>query len=399
MLGSNSGQFNTGGQIGSMIGFASGQLNTGGQIGAMLGSNSGQYNSGNEIGVFAGGGAGERNTGSFLGGVFGKTAGNRNTGSSIGLISGNYAGEYNTGSDFGVLVGYNTGRYNTGANNIIGNQSHRDFLDNASGIKVASAVDINTEYVTVTNHNFGVTNAYANLRYTTNGTPIDGLSNNGIYKVKIIDANTIYFYLNGLSSAGTGTQSFTPQYQYTNVNIFGNSVSPTKSNQTIMGNSSTTEFIAYGTHLIGTTTNNGVDKLQVNGTISATSYTGGATLTGTPTAPTATAGTNTTQIATTAFVQREKAITVRKISTNTTLADSDNGTIILLTASCTVTLPNGLMSGFNCSFSTLAGATLTYSLGGSVVLLNNLGTTMAEKLSHTIVNTGISNEYLTAGSL
>jgi len=57
------------------------------------------------------------------------------------------------------------------------------------------------------------------------------------------------------------------------------------------------------------------------------------------------------------------------------------------------------MSGFNCSFSTLAGVTLTYSLGGSVVLLNNLGTTMAEKLSHTIVNTGVANEYLTAGNL
>lgn len=92
-------------------------------------------------------------------------------------------------------------------------------------------------------------------------------------------------------------------------------------------------------------------------------------------------------------------LTVRKISTNTTLANSDNGKIILLTASATITLPNGLMSGFNCSFSTLAGVTLTYSLGGSVVLLNNLGTTMAEKLSHTIVNTGVSNEYLTAGSL
>jgi len=94
-----------------------------------------------------------------------------------------------------------------------------------------------------------------------------------------------------------------------------------------------------------------------------------------------------------------KNLTVRKISTNTTLADSDNGKIILLTASATITLPNGLMSGFNCSFSTLAGVTLTYSLGGSVVLLNNLGTTMAEKLSHTIVNTGVANEYLTAGSL
>lgn len=92
-------------------------------------------------------------------------------------------------------------------------------------------------------------------------------------------------------------------------------------------------------------------------------------------------------------------LTVRKISTNTTLSNTDNGTIILLTASCTVTLPNGLMSGFNCSFSTQAGVTMTYVLGGSVVLINNTGTTMAEKLSHTIVNTGVSNEYLTAGSL
>jgi len=92
-------------------------------------------------------------------------------------------------------------------------------------------------------------------------------------------------------------------------------------------------------------------------------------------------------------------LTVRKISTNTTLANSDNGTIILLTASCTVTLPNGLMSGFNCSFATQTGATMTYALGGSVTLINNVGTTMAQNLSHTIVNTGTSNEYLTAGSL
>lgn len=40
-----------------------------------------------------------------------------------------------------------------------------------------------------------------------------------------------------------------------------------------------------------------------NGNIAATKYTGGAELTGTPTAPTAAAGTNTTQIATTAFVK------------------------------------------------------------------------------------------------
>lgn len=124
---------------------------------------------------------------------------------------------------------------------------------------------------------------------------------------------------------------------------------------------------------------------------------GALNVSGVATAPTAAPGTNTTQIATTAFVQAAKAIAVRKISTNTTLSDSDNGKVILLTASCTVTLPNGLMSGFNCSFSTVGGAVLTYSLGGSVTLLRGAGTTMDELSDHTIVNTGVANEYLTVG--
>ena len=45
------------------------------------------------------------------------------------------------------------------------------------------------------------------------------------------------------------------------------------------------------------------EKLEVNGNIKATKYIGTAELTCTPTAPTATAGTNNTQIATTAFVK------------------------------------------------------------------------------------------------
>lgn len=96
-------------------------------------------------------------------------------------------------------------------------------------------------------------------------------------------------------------------------------------------------------------------------------------------------------------IKANTALTVRKISTATTLAESDNGTVILLTGSCTVTLPNGLSLGFNCSFVTATGATMTYALGGSIVLINNTATTMAEKLSHTITNTGVSNEYLTVG--
>jgi len=81
-----------------------------------------------------------------------------------------------------------------------------------------------------------------------------------------------------------------------------------------------------GAVLIGTSTNNGVDKLQVNGTLVATSYTGSASLTGTPTAPTATAGTNTTQIATTAFVQTTSALNIAQTITDgvTTSAPSQD---------------------------------------------------------------------------
>ncbi len=78
-------------------------------------------------------------------------------------------------------------------------------------------------------------------------------------------------------------------------------------------------YLENGNLVIGTLSNNNVDKLQVNGTISASpaitpnqvttksqldlkADLASPALTGVPTAPTATAGTNTTQVATTAFV-------------------------------------------------------------------------------------------------
>jgi uncharacterized protein YoxC len=91
--------------------------------------------------------------------------------------------------------------------------------------------------------------------------------------------------------------------------------------------------------------------------------------------------------------------TVRQINSATTLANSDVGLVIILTGSCTVTIPNGLMANFECTLVTLAGATLTLALGGSVALLNNTGTTMAEKLSFTLKNTLTVNQYLTVGNL
>lgn len=68
------------------------------------------------------------------------------------------------------------------------------------------------------------------------------------------------------------------------------------------GNTERARIKDAGRVLIGTAVDNGADLLQVNGPVSATTFKGGAALTGTPTAPTAAAGTNSTQIATTAYV-------------------------------------------------------------------------------------------------
>jgi len=93
------------------------------------------------------------------------------------------------------------------------------------------------------------------------------------------------------------------------------------------------------------------------------------------------------------------SVTPIEIGSATTLSSTHNGAPLIIIASCTVTIPNGLAAGFNCSFITLAGVTLTIALGGSVVLFNNAGLTMAEKLSFTLQARTITNNYITAGSL
>jgi lysophospholipase L1-like esterase len=96
----------------------------------------------------------------------------------------------------------------------------------------------------------------------------------------------------------------------------------------------------------GTVTDNGVDKLQVTGTASGTvdatlsnqfvrkgqhdlkANLASPAFTGTPTAPTATAGTNTTQLATTAFVQSAITASSPNLQTVTTTGNSTTNGII-----------------------------------------------------------------------
>lgn len=87
------------------------------------------------------------------------------------------------------------------------------------------------------------------------------------------------------------------------------------------------------------------------------------------------------------------------ISANRSLSDADSGLIIIITANCTVTIASGLKSGFNCTFVTLAGVTLTLALGSGVVVFNNVGYSMSEKSSCTLNRTITSNNYLLMGAI
>lgn len=85
-----------------------------------------------------------------------------------------------------------------------------------------------------------MTNAIINVKYSaTTGTAIGGLTVGSIYQAKVIGANTIEFVSGGvkinLTTQGTGTHTFTPQYAYTNTTCLGASTVPNKDNQVVLG--------------------------------------------------------------------------------------------------------------------------------------------------------------------
>lgn len=83
-----------------------------------------------------------------------------------------------------------------------------------------------------------------------------------------------------------------------------------------------------------------------------------------------------------------------------TLTNADSGGIIIFktTAAQTLTIPTGLADGFECTFVTLAGVTLTVSATG-VTLNNNTGTVMLPQLSFTLKRMIAADTYIATGNL
>ena len=125
------------------------------------------------------------------------------------------------------------------------------------------------------------------------------------------------------------------------------------------------------------------------------------TFTGTPLAPTAAAGTNNTQIATTEFV---KTTVNNRVVVETTagwpLTNADSGKIIIFmtTTSQTLNIPLGLDPGFECTFVTLANVILSVVANGNI-LNNAAGTTMTGGLSFTLKRMLAPNTYIATGNL
>jgi hypothetical protein len=89
---------------------------------------------------------------------------------------------------------------------------------------------------------------------------------------------------------------------------------------------------------------------------------------------------------------------VSEKATDYTLQDSDSGGIIIFTTSATCSIPTGLTAGFECTFVTLAGATLTVS-PGSNTLYNNVSTVMLPQLSFTLKRRIADNSFIATGNL
>ena len=258
-VGHSAGDNNTAGQS-TLIGYTAGFSNVGADS-SLLGYGAGYANSGARatgIGEFA-----LRNNSGADVTAIGYSAGFENQGLDVTAIGsqslefnpsdlvtavGKNSGRYNAESSV-VVIGDNAGVYNGGTNVVALGSNTISFTDDTGNAQnVANAgIDINTstETITITAHGFGANGTYVNLKYSTTGTPIGGLVAGEVYQFLIVDANNIQSTAN-LSSVGTDTHTFTPQFVYNNVTVLGANAEPTKSNQVTLGDSSVTEVYTDG---------------------------------------------------------------------------------------------------------------------------------------------------------
>lgn len=241
----NSAASNNTASIVTAIGKSAASSNT--QTGIFIGYNSGRFNTGT-LNTFIGDNSGYLNTGNYSTAI-GESSSQFNKGNystSIGVDT----LTYNVGDNISVL-GTKRGYFNQGDNcTFIGYLSAYYFPEDTANAKdVADAttdVDTAQNRITITGHGFGTTGAFVNLKYSTTGTPIGNMNSGSYYSMEIIDANTLEHVITNITSTGTDTHTFTPQFIYNNATTLGAEAVPTASNQVVLGDTNVTEVYTDG---------------------------------------------------------------------------------------------------------------------------------------------------------
>jgi len=381
--------YNINGVRNSALGFASLISNVGGSYNSALGHSSLESNVSGSYNVAVGDSALQMNTASSNTAIGMSSLPNNSNGSgnvSIGTSSmtlnssgnfntsiGNLAGYNSTGNN-NVFLGYSSGYFETASNKLfIDNSQRANETDARTKSLIYGIFDANpsNQFLTINgNLNIG-------LIPTTSAATYDILTrNSSTGVVEKITSNIL---------TGTGTSGYLSKF--TSSNTIGNGViydngtnigigtSTVPAKLTVEGdffinntsNVPTAYFNTNGAGALLSLNKNYSNLMQVDnfGNITATSFGGSATLTGTPTAPTAISGTNTTQIATTAFVQASRPYKVytallsqsgTSAPTATVLENTLGGTIVWIRVN------PGLYSG------TLTG---TFTADKTILLNNN----------------------------
>jgi len=90
---------------------------------------------------------------------------------------------------------------------------------------------------------------------------------------------------------------------------------------------------------------------------------------------------------------------IREVSASQPISNTDNGVVILVTATCSITIPPGLIANFECSFVTAPSAVLTIVLTGGVTMINNSSLVMLPQLSFTLKQRPTLNTYIATGNM
>jgi hypothetical protein len=127
--------------------------------------------------------------------------------------------------------------------------------------------------------------------------------------------------------------------------------------------------------------------------------------TGTPTAPTATAGTNTTQLATTAFVAAANALKAdiadvinTQTGTTYTLQASDNGKVVELSNAAAITLTIPVLTvGFNCLIRQVAAGVPSWTASGTTLRNRQSHTKLAGQWAEASISYRTTTEVVISG--